>query len=58
MGHADIQTTMIYADYAPDATNGRDWVNRAFSVEPFSATTADDDLDRDAATAAQAITAQ
>jgi integrase len=31
MGHADIQTTMIYADYAPDATNGRDWVNRAFS---------------------------
>lgn len=31
MGHADIQTTMIYADYAPDATNGREWVNRAFA---------------------------
>jgi integrase len=31
MGHRDIQTTMIYADYAPDATNGRDWVNRAFA---------------------------
>lgn len=33
MGHADIQTTMIYADYAPDQTNGREWVNAAFSME-------------------------
>jgi len=33
LGHADIQTTMIYADYAPDSTNGRQWAERAFAVE-------------------------
>lgn len=58
MGHADIQTTMIYADYAPDATNGRDWVNRAFSVEPHLATTAADGRDRSVTTVAQATTAE
>lgn len=30
LGHADIQTTMIYADYAPDPSNGRGWAKRAF----------------------------
>jgi len=33
MGHADIQTTMIYADYAPDPSNGRAWAQRAFSAD-------------------------
>jgi len=31
LGHADIQTTMIYADYCPDPSNGRSWAERAFS---------------------------
>jgi len=31
MGHADIQTTEIYAKYAPDPTGGRIWLERAFS---------------------------
>lgn len=30
MGHASIQTTMIYADYAPDPSGGRAWAERAF----------------------------
>jgi hypothetical protein len=30
MGHSDIQTTMIYADYAPNA-HELDFVNAAFS---------------------------
>ena len=30
MGHRDIQTTMIYADYAPSAHEG-EMVERAFS---------------------------
>jgi integrase len=29
MGHSDVQTTMIYARWAPDPLNGRDWVRRA-----------------------------
>jgi len=33
MGHADVQTTMIYADYAPDPTNGRLWAEKAFTPE-------------------------
>jgi integrase len=42
MGHADIQTTMIYADYAPDKTGGRATINRAFAppvdaIQPPSA---------------------
>ncbi len=31
LGHADIQTTMIYADYPPDPSNGRMWAERAFA---------------------------
>lgn len=30
MGHADAKTTQIYAHYAPDATNGTAFVERAF----------------------------
>jgi integrase len=33
MGHADIQTTLIYADYAPDAIDGRELLDRAFSPQ-------------------------
>lgn len=40
MGHADIQTTMIYADFAPDATNGRIWAEKAFTPEEPVAMTA------------------
>ena len=31
MGHASIQTTMRYADWAPDPTGGRVWVEKTFS---------------------------
>ncbi|MDP9286135.1 MAG: site-specific integrase [Actinomycetota bacterium] len=30
LGHSDIQTTMIYADYAPDSSQGAIWAARAF----------------------------
>ena len=30
MGHADYQTTLVYADYAPDPTHGTAWAQRAF----------------------------
>lgn len=43
MGHADIQTTEIYAKYAPDPTGGRIWLERAFSraENPVLTATAD-----------------
>ena len=31
MGHSDQRTTLIYADYAPDLTQGAMWLARAFS---------------------------
>jgi hypothetical protein len=31
MGHASMQTTLRYADYSPDPTGGRVWVERAFA---------------------------
>jgi integrase len=34
MGHADAKTTEIYAHYAPDATGGRAFAERAFGVGP------------------------
>ena len=33
MGHRDYKTTAIYADYAPDPSQGRTWANRAFGVD-------------------------
>jgi hypothetical protein len=30
MGHRDYKTTLIYADYAPDATQGRAFAERVF----------------------------
>ncbi|HEX6490806.1 MAG TPA: tyrosine-type recombinase/integrase [Gaiellaceae bacterium] len=30
LGHRDYKTTSIYADYAPDASNGRLWAEKAF----------------------------
>ena len=32
MGHADAKTTQIYSHYAPDATNGAAFVERAFAA--------------------------
>ena len=32
MGHATMQTTMIYADYSPDPSGGVAHANRAFAV--------------------------
>jgi integrase len=32
MGHATIQTTLIYADYSPDPSGGVEHANRAFAV--------------------------
>ena len=32
IGHADAKTTEIYAHYAPDATNGVAFVERAFGA--------------------------
>jgi integrase len=31
MGHRDFRTTLIYADYAPDASNGATWAAKAFA---------------------------
>jgi integrase len=33
MGHADASTTQIYAHYAPDATNGAAFAERAFGLD-------------------------
>ena len=38
MGHRDYKTTLIYADYAPDATHGRAFAERAFGGEGEGAT--------------------
>jgi integrase len=37
MGHRDYKTTEIYADFAPDPTQGALWAQRAFGVEPRDA---------------------
>jgi integrase len=33
MGHSDQRTTLIYADYAPDLTQGAMWAARAFGAD-------------------------
>jgi integrase len=38
MGHRDIQTTQVYADYAPDPTQGAVWAQAAFGVATNLAT--------------------
>lgn len=46
MGHANIQTTMIYADYAPDPSGGVAWAERAFAsaTDPDGTTVARQEL--------------
>jgi site-specific recombinase XerC len=39
MGHRDYKTTEIYADFAPDPTQGALWARRAFGDEPLEADT-------------------
>jgi integrase len=34
MGHRDFRTTLIYADYAPDLSQGARWAARAFGEPP------------------------
>jgi integrase len=34
LGHSDYRTTSIYADYAPDLTQGAIWAARAFPLPP------------------------
>jgi site-specific recombinase XerD len=36
LGHRDIKTTLIYADYAPSAREA-EWVQRAFAAEAVDA---------------------
>ena len=31
LGHSDYKTTMLYADYAPDSSQGAAWAERAFA---------------------------
>ena len=38
MGHRDIQTTQVYADYAPDPSQGGVWAQAAFGVATTPAT--------------------
>jgi integrase len=38
MGHRDIQTTQVYADYAPDPSQGAVWAQAAFGVATNLAT--------------------
>jgi hypothetical protein len=41
MGHRDYRTTSIYADHAPDPSNGRRWAEAAFGESENSAKTGD-----------------
>ena len=38
MGHRDYKTTSIYADYAPDPTQGASWATKAFFAWPHAVT--------------------
>jgi integrase len=33
MGHRDYKTTEIYADFAPDPSQGADWADAAFGTD-------------------------
>ncbi len=41
MGHRDYKTTSIYADHAPDPSNGRRWAEAAFGESGMKAETPD-----------------
>lgn len=38
MGHRDYKTTLVYADYAPDGSQGRAFAEKAFGLAPSPAT--------------------
>lgn len=44
MGHSDYKTTSLYADYAPDPTQGARWAARAFG-HPLEAAQSEAELD-------------
>ena len=46
MGHRDYKTTEIYADFAPDPTQGAVWAQRAFGEVPTDATAEADPAQR------------
>ena len=41
MGHRDYKTTEIYADFAPDPTQGAMWAQRAFGDQAEHGSEAD-----------------
>ena len=47
MGHRDYKTTEIYADYAPDPSQGARWAEAAFGDESEEDGDATDDRDPD-----------
>lgn len=42
MGHRDYKTTLLYADFAPDPSQGARWAEEAFSVQDEGAEGADE----------------
>ena len=46
MGHRDYKTTEIYADFAPDPTQGAVWAQRAFGELPTDGTAEADPTQR------------
>ena len=48
MGHRDFNTTLIYADYAPDPTQGARYAEAAFGIDDHEG---DDGADDDEAAA-------
>ena len=38
MGHSDLRTTLVYADYAADPAEGAAWVDRAFAPRTIART--------------------
>jgi integrase len=46
MGHGDQRTTLIYADYAPDISEGAKWAARAFGASAGHGSNARGDMER------------
>ena len=42
MGHRDYKTTLLYADFAPDPSQGARWAEEAFGAKDEGAESADE----------------